>query len=163
MNPFLVALCVALLNGAALGVLDLARVAGKFGWYGGGADLAAILCFSAGLGVLGALLLLLPAVALRRWGPGACRRAAPWPFFHGFWFGANAGLLFLWKRYTGVFEAGGEYGFPIPDLLAAILVGLLAGAVFGPTLDRLWRVAGGALRWPVRLLGARRAGVAAVL
>ncbi len=156
---------VALLDGAAMGALDLLRVTGKFGWYGERSDLILLFGRSAGLGIIGALLFLLPAVLLVRGGPRVIRRADPWPLFHGVWFGANVALLFVWKRYASVHEAGGDYAFSAFDLSLALLLGLLAGVVFGPTLARLWRVLGLAAGWPFRRLGlgGAAAGVIAAI
>lgn len=153
---------VALLDGAAMGALDLLRVTGKFRWYGESSDLIFLLGRSAGLGIIGALLFLLPSVLLVRGGPRVLRRADPWSLFHGIWFGANVALLFVWKRYASVYEAGGDYAFSAFDLSLAILLGILAGAVFGPTLARLWRTLGLVAGWPFRRLGSGRAAAGVI-
>jgi arylsulfatase A-like enzyme len=161
LGSFSVALRVALLDGAALGVLDLLRVFRKFGWPADPADLLPLLGYVTGLSVLGAFLLLLPCAVLVHFGPRALRRLDPWTLFHAAWIGTNVLLLFVWKRYAAVVEAGGSYTFPPLDFLVGLLLALLAGILLGPVLARTWRLAGSALRWPFRRARLGRMGVGA--
>jgi arylsulfatase A-like enzyme len=155
------ALWVALLDGVALGVLDLLRVFQKFGWPADRADLLPLLGYAMVLGVVGALLFLIPCAVLLRLGPRALRGLEPWTLLHSVWFGANVFLLFIWKRYATITEIGGSYAFPPLELLAGLLLALLAGVLFGPVLARLWRLAGSALDWPLRRLRPGRLGAGA--
>lgn len=155
------AFLVALLDGAALGLLDLARVLNKFGGPRDGAEILHLAFYATALGVGGALLVTLPAALLLRFGPAALRPADPWAALHGVWIGANAGLLVLWKRFAAVHESGGDYGFVPGDVLLAVAVAVIAGVLFGPALARIWRLVGRALRFPMRRFGPGRVGVGA--
>ncbi len=161
MGSLFTALWVALLDGVALGVLDLLRVFQKFGWPADRADVLPLVGYATALAVLGALLLLIPCAVLLRFGPPALRRLERWTLLHSVWSGANVFLLFVWKRYATVTETGGSYAFPPLELLTGLLLGLLGGALFGPALARLWRLAGSALDGPLRRLRPRRLGAGA--
>ena len=131
----------------------------KFGGPGDGAEILRLALYAAGLGVGGALLVTLPAAMVLGFGPSALRRSSPWTALHGAWIGANAGLLVLWKRFAAVHESGGDYGFVPGDILLSVAAAVLAGVIFGPSLARLWRLLGRALRFPLRRFGPGRVGV----
>ena len=154
----LVALGVALLDGAALGLIDLARVLQKFRGMGDPSEIPALLAYAWTLSIPVALAVTLPVALVLRTGPARLRRADPWKIQHGAWVGANVLLLIVWKRYAAVTEAGGHYGFSLRDVLFALVLAVLAGMLLGPSLDHFWRLVGGVLPRLLGRVNARRAG-----